>query len=287
MAKTCLKCNHITEGENARFCGNCGSRFDTQTAQPQAPFTAQPVAPPVTGYTPYAINTTPIVPLNTPLVKEQERKILAFYYFVFLGAHMLRYMLVTNNFPSPQSFIEAVLLYALFTPMIILPLNSTYHKHGVENQVEISKFDYTFSFVLSTFFIGTASFLLKIDNERSILPDKIVTMDYDKGRVIERTLRKSKYIGEIVVKEAYRRRFYIFLAVGYVVFIANFLIPFTFTESVRLFVGFVGSMSFMEVAPSLGRKRDKIMYKNRWIGFLLIILSGFLFIVGFNPTIAR
>lgn len=291
-SRKCPRCKNLITNSSASFCGICGYNLNN-TESMNTPATGHQASTPTTTnfqqFPQFAMNQLQSSPIQENIGLKEDYilhvkgnftettvKVIAVFSFTLLVAHFFRYLLVYNTFPSFYELWTGYIFYLIFASLAIYSIMYYYNTNGVAMNCDVDNYDYTFSAILSSFFISTLSLRVLVNIDKSTLPEVIRKTVYEKKKGYSiQSIDRNTFIGKQVRPLAYRMRVYIVLGYGYAVFFLQGILDPALTKSTGLVIGFIAAFSLLETEYK-GRNKDLIKKGQNNIINVLITIAGFI-----------
>jgi len=195
----------------------------------------------------------------------------------------MRYLLVKNSFPSLTDLLLPVILYAGIISVLFLVQLNVYTKQGVYPLLKITKFEMSSSLVLSSFFAIFIPHSIIDIPEKSTIGESVQQLDKKTLQLI--TVPRESYVKLTVQTAAIKARYYTTLILGYGIWFISSSLGLLGITSVKMVIAAVGIYSFLHIAPGVGKDRKEIVGSRRFIGFIFLVLSAGIIVLGFSLSI--
>jgi len=311
--KFCTTCGTPNTNVENKFCAKCGSPFKlVQIRESKVSTTESDNVPAVTPtpYPSYAGGSTsstnspaapqsivpssfnPQIPhslkqiqekANFPLFNQSEKKIFLYFSGTAYFSHIMRYFFIYNRFPNYMELLFPIPFY-FFVVFVILGSYKHFSRNsGVAIKYEADNYDYSVSFVMSSFFASILSFRSTIDKELCTIADEIPMIKKTRMGMIQEFIPSNEYIGSILIpKNMFYKNLILFIVgiiFGYSYW--NFSDNVILLESTFRLVGlFIVCFNCVELSPIVGKQNATVTKYGR-IRTLLLFFGALILLLFF------
>ncbi len=220
---------------------------------------------------------------NLPFFNRKVWKGIGVFTLIMVVAQIMRFLLTRDSFPSIVEIIWSTFLYAVFITAIMAIQINQYRKKGVLPNLNISRFDLTSGLVLSSFFAIYIPHKFTADEELSTISESVNVWDQKSFQMV--AVPRDAYVDEYVRPEAIKSRYFTTILLGYSLWFvqSSGIIPMFLTTNMTITA--IGIYSFLHVAPGLPNYRKEIIGEKRFVGFLFLLLSAGMIVLGMTIQI--
>ncbi len=220
---------------------------------------------------------------NSPFFDKKTWEGIAAFTLVMVVAQIMRFLLIQDSFPNIVEIFWTLFLYTTFITVIMAIQINQYRKKGVSPKLSISRFDLTSGLVLSSFFAIYIPHRFTADEELSTISESVDVWDQKTFQMV--AVPREAYVDEYVTPEAIKSRYFTTLLIGYGLWFiqSSGLIPMFLTTNMTITA--IGIYSFLHVAPGLPNHRKEIIGTKRFVGFLFLLLSAGMIVLGMTIQI--
>jgi len=296
-ARFCANCGSPRKSSSSNFCSNCGNSFvaipstiDNQGISstpiasqplPQEPYPPQQDYEPVQShgykYPPDFITPTQITEVKEPIFVNNEIKIVLLMGLTGYFSHILRYLFIFNRFPSIMDLILPLPIYLLITIILVSIDIKFFQQKGVDINIDADTFDYTISLVLSSFFLSSLNFQVKINKETSTIPETVYVSENSKMGMTYVQLPRATYIGKFVrPRTLFKSTMVIVLFAGIGLYLYFNSSTQNITILTRLITAYLGGLALTNVSPKFGRYNEEMSKVGRFRTLFLFLIALFI-----------
>ncbi len=213
------------------------------------------------------------------LFNQSELKNLIIFTFIAIISHILRIMLIFNRFPSLLEIVISVPLYFLLIIGFYSIIKIRYYSSGMPITLNIDKFQYTQSLVLSTFFITYLPLTFKYHYEESNIPETVWIPD-KKDYYKYKEIGGKAYVRNILEPQIQLITYFILIvSASVLLYLYLNTDPGYLANTWRLSASYLAGFVFMELTPLYGIHRQLLYKTAKYRTFFIFLFSLIILVI--------